>query len=84
MRPFTAKQIALLQTFADQAAIALENERLRETLEMRNRELSEALEQQTATGEILRVLSQSPTDVQPVFDEIVAARSSSARASSER
>jgi GAF domain-containing protein/CheY-like chemotaxis protein len=70
VRPFTAKQIALLQAFAGQAAIALENERLREALEVRNRDLSEALEHQTATGEVLRVLSQSPTDVQPVFDAI--------------
>ena len=71
VRPFTAKQIALLRTFADQAAIALENERLREELEDRNRDLTEALEQQTATSEILRAISSSPTEVGPVFATIL-------------
>ena len=68
--PFNPTQLSLLQTFADQAVIAVQNVRLFRELEEKNRTITEALEQQTATAEILRVISSSPTDVQPVLDAV--------------
>jgi len=70
--PFSENEIELLKTFADQAVIAVENVRLFTELQATNRELTTALDQQTATSDILRVISQSQTDVQPAFDAIVA------------
>jgi len=70
VRPFTPAQAKLLETFADQAVIAIENVRLFQELEARNRDITEALEQQTATSEILRVIASSPTNIQPVLDVV--------------
>src|SRR4029434_4147398 len=67
VQPFTDQQTALVQTFADQAVIAIENVRLFKELQTSNRDLTTALDKQTATSEILRVISQSPSAVAPVF-----------------
>jgi GAF domain-containing protein len=69
--PFSDRQIQLLNTFSDQALIAIENVRLFETEQQRTRELSESLEQQTATSEVLKVISSSPGDLKPVFNAML-------------
>src|SRR5262249_52606327 len=71
VQPFTGKEIELAETFADQAVIAIENVRLFDEVQARTHELSESLEQQTATSEVLKIISSSPGELEPVFQAML-------------